>query len=188
MDKKKNMITITAILSLLLIIPLTTGFFGIDDALSDALGRERGPPKQAWYDVKQWEVDFCEKWGGTSSSIESGTGPVGTDSTFITHNRIISLQAERTDIIPTALRVPGLNVTVYEVAWYVQPFRSDDDINYEVYLIDERGHLSVLDSGNANYYNPAKGYQANSSSINFTKAEIKFWNEEITMRLNVTIV
>ncbi|MBW2965075.1 hypothetical protein KY363_06465 [Candidatus Woesearchaeota archaeon] len=163
---------------------LTAGFFGIDDALSDALGRERGPPKNAWYDVAQWEIDFCMRYGGTSDVMESGVGIIAQDSSYITRNRIVTLQAEKDAYGPAS----SLNVTVYETAWFVQPFMADDDITYEVRLLGSRGESYLVDSGSSNYYNPGRGYAANSTDINFTKAELIFYNEEISEKLTVEIV
>jgi hypothetical protein len=182
--------TITTFLVCILAVLLLAAVGSGDAASSFGLARDRGVPKTDWYDVAQWEIDFCMNWGGTTKTVESGVGKMAKEATFISHNRIFALQAERSELTPSVKdkKLLSDSVVVYEVGWFVQPYEFDKDANYEIYLIGEDGDSIVLDSGNANYYNPSKGYYANESSVNFTKATLKVWNDDFEQDLEVDVV
>ena len=186
---KKSLFRTMALVFILVV--LASNSFGgpFDLYTSEALDRNRGPPKTDWYELADWEVKVCMAWGGADKVITSGVGTMKSEASLITNNRIVSIQAERSNVIPSiAKNISYEESSVYEVAWYVMPFEADDDLNYEVNLISEDGDSMLLDTGNANYYNPAKGYAANASDINFTQATIKVWNEDFNKELTVAVV
>ena len=90
---------IIVLVMLVLFAPLTESFMFVDTLLAEGLGRERGVPKTDWYEVADWEIEYCMNQGGTDEVIESGVGTMGTEKSFITLNRIITIQAEKNNII-----------------------------------------------------------------------------------------
>jgi len=173
---------------MLFVVVLCSGASG--DFLYDGLGRTLGVPTTEWYEVADWEISACMKWGGSKNTVTTGAGTMSSESSYVEIDRVISLQAERNIISPTVLGdTTGLeSAEVIEVAWFIRPMKFDDDINYEVSLIKENGMKEVIASGNANFYNPGREYAAKSDETDFTKAELKFWNEDINKNLVVDIV
>ncbi|MFH1669776.1 MAG: hypothetical protein ABIA62_07660 [Candidatus Woesearchaeota archaeon] len=181
---KKILNTTLFFILMLLIIPMTAG------QLDPLLDRESGVPTTNWYEVADWEVNFCMDRGGTSASIEHGSGTIGDETRLITHNRILSIQAERNDIIPSSDNVALINsgAVVYEIAWFVQPLQVDEDLSYEITKQNSYGITTTVDSGNANFVNPARGYVAEESSENLTSVVLRVWGLSFEESLQVDVV
>ncbi len=187
--KKKYKLNISILLIILLLPQLTTG--GVGTLWTDKLlDRDSGVPTTDWYEVADWEIDFCMNKGGTSASIEHGSGTVGDETRLITHNRILSIQAERNDIIPSSDNVQLIEAgaVVYEIAWFVQPLAKDEDLNYEIIATMSTGLTTSLDSGNANFVNPARGYIAEESTQNMTSVQLNVWGIGFVDALTVDVV
>lgn len=188
---KKRMLFLVSLLACMLLINTALAGGGIWDLyLGDALDRPTGPPKTDWYEVAEWEVDYCMAWGGESKSTTASASKIGGETSLISHNRILTIQAEKSEVLPSETTDKlGLNYSyIYEVSWYVMPFKDDDDLNYEVYMLDDYSRAYVIDSGNANFYNPGKGYAINQSEASLSKAVLKVWNEDFNKVLEVPIV
>ncbi len=160
---------------------MSNGLFYVDNYISSGMDRESGIPKTDWYDVADWEVEVCMKWGGPNKLIDSGVGTMSNEKSIVDYTRVATIQAEKTDIIPSSGNEQLVNVgaTVYEVAWFIRPLETDKDMSFEVSLIKQYGQPEVIDSGSANYFNPARSYRALPNEGNYTKAKLKFWSAQI---------
>lgn len=189
-EMKKTIMSFVLLICIALLAPLSNGGAGTLYT-EDLLNRETGSPRTDWYEVEDWEIEFCYSWGGLGRVEEGGIGSMSNTNQYITHNSIATLQAEVHEMVP-ALEGESLvdaGVYVYEVGWFIQPF-NEDDTNYEVYIVRSSGSKELLASGNCNYYNPSRDYYAVESEEKgeYTKAYMKFWNEDEDFELEVPIV
>jgi len=152
--------------------------------LNDLFAGNLGVPFTNWYDVADWETKVCFDWGGDTDPNEVFGETMQGE---IYHNLVVTIQAQVRDPIPEEYEA-HVGERLYEVAWYVQPTETDEDMNYEVYLSQRYGGKKVLASGNANYVNGFRDYFAEYSNANYTKAVLRYWNTRTDDTLEVPVI
>ena len=90
------------------------------------------PVEDNWYEVHDWEIDVCRKWGGPENMIK-GTS---TYSNFVSQ-LTATIQAEK-DVLDN-------DTIVYKYSYFVMPF-DVSKANYSIYF--ESGNFSGNVSGN----------------------------------------
>lgn len=144
-----------------------------------------GNPFTNWYEVADWETKVCFDWGGDKDPNEVFTETMVGD---VFHNLVVTLQAEVRDPLPEEFD-DHPDEKLFEVSWFIQPTELESDISYEVYLIGPLGTKKVIGSGSANYINGFRDYYVEFSEINYTKAKLQYWNENIRVQeLEVPVV
>jgi hypothetical protein len=146
------------------------------------LSGNHGNPVTNWYEISQWEVAVCFDWGGTRAASETSSTNIDAD---YYHNLVATLQAEISSPLDDTSVSAGKNV--YEVAWFIQPSDTDESINFEVYIFSS-GLGEVIGSSSANYVNGFRDYYVIESEKNYTKAVMKYWNDEREGELEVPFV
>lgn len=107
-----------------------------------------------WYEVEDWEVEVCSKWGGAKEA-ESHTG--GVYSTEF-DEMAATVQASMENISNE-----DEEMYVYEVSWYLQPMEGSEE--YKVSLGGENSE--TIKKGSAPSTTGDSGYYAeeNSSTV-----------------------
>lgn len=130
------------------------------------------PRIDVWYQVEDWELEVCRKWGGTTDSYNIVSGPTYLSQTTVT------LQGEKSEKMPD-------DTTLYEVAWYIED-ATNRSLEYAVRLRNSEtvetkrivGKTSV--GGNE----AASGYEAEYLSEEYDQVQLGYAfedAEEITM-------
>lgn len=88
------------------------------------------PVEDDWYDVHDWELDVCMKWGGPENTIAGSS----SYSKYI-NQLTATIQAEKETIVD--------NKTLYKYSYYVMPATPDKKVNYSIELVN-----SSLDNKN----------------------------------------
>ncbi|MBN1544253.1 hypothetical protein JW898_02210 [Candidatus Woesearchaeota archaeon] len=135
-------------------------------------GGMTGNPFTNWYEVADWEVKVCFDWGGERDPNQVFGDTLQGD---IYHDTVIAIQAGADNPLPEEF-ANHVGERLYEVSWFVQPTQTDEDMNFEVFLVDALGGKKVIGSGNSNYVNGFRDYFVEYSSANYTKASIHYWN------------
>jgi len=104
-----------------------------------------------WYDVEDWEIAVCSKWGGAGEP-QSYSGMGFTATGIASGLETVTLQGQK-----TVYNIEGQNSSViYEASWYYQPFVGSK--SYRVYLAKgARKELifegsSTAQTGDGNYH------------------------------------
>jgi hypothetical protein len=123
-----------------------------------------------WYEVQDWEIEVCSKWGGTASVQQTGANAEGQSYLYAT---TITLQAQKT----VMMSENESNSTIYEVAWYFRPLKKEQ--TYTIELIgdgtEQIYHASASpEKGDANY-------QAIESSQEYESARISYESGSLTV-------
>ncbi|RME17607.1 MAG: hypothetical protein D6797_02190 [Bdellovibrio sp.] len=153
------------IIVLLLIILIPSSFALITTVNED--------PRIDWYEVSDDDLAVCLAWGGTENTITSTTKGEVSGPDFLTE-LTIAVQASKT---------PKPNgQSLYEVAWYVQPF--EGTVDYNVSLVSENSSLLIASASSVAQAG-SSGYFANYSATNYTTITLKHSLGEIS---NIPIV
>ncbi len=183
MEKDMKTRFVMCALVLIICVPAISSTDWYDWLYGGELSVVHGNPVTDWYDISQWEVDVCFDWGGTEDPNQVSQNNVGGD---YYHNLIVSLQAEVSD--PLRRLDVGSEGMVYEVAWFIQPTRMDETMNFEVYMVDENRVRELVESSSSNFVNGFRGYHVAESSVNYTRATLRYWNENKEGELEVPFV
>lgn len=85
------------------------------------------PSKLPWYEVQQWELDVCSKWGGRTQAEQS----TAEDTTTAYGDATVSLQARK---------IKGNNEALYEITYFIESYTLDTD--YIIRLTNEKKGLT----------------------------------------------
>ncbi|MFC1741282.1 hypothetical protein ACFL3V_01980 [Nanoarchaeota archaeon] len=122
-----------------------------------------------WYDVSDWEIDFCSSWGGTRDEQQSMGGETSStamhditslDYTATLQAEVIILE-EGEDILPA-------DTKVYAISWYLQPVA--ESLQYEIIAYYDDGTTWLVESASATPFTGYDGYAAVESNETMTKA------------------
>ncbi|MCK4669896.1 MAG: hypothetical protein KAT43_01740 [Nanoarchaeota archaeon] len=117
-----------------------------------------------WYAVADWELEVCQKWGGTGTEEGSVSGRFRAQ-TDIVQSTTITLQARKT--LPP--QTTPQDVT-YELAWYVEPAFAS--IAFNLYL---KGPPNLLvANGTADFQAPSSGYWSGDLPGNYSEAILNY--------------
>ncbi|MBW3013849.1 hypothetical protein KY335_01240 [Candidatus Woesearchaeota archaeon] len=123
-------------------------------------------PIANWYAVQDWELDVCNKWGGTvTDGTVSGRFRAQTD---IIQSTTVTLQAHK---------IVGPQNATYEIAWYVEPAMNAMAIS--IYLKGTQNFLVA--NGTADFRAPSVGYWAGDLPANYSEAIIQFSGETLSV-------
>jgi hypothetical protein len=86
-------------------------------------------PRTSWYDVEDWEVDVCSKWGGHGLAEQSAA--IEGEVTF--GDMTFAVQAQKSRLF---------NNTLYEIAFYIESFSAVS--HYDLSLVNEPKALKKL--------------------------------------------
>lgn len=119
-DSKKTAVTLIAIL---LVVPMVTAAFL----------QPKSPKTLPWYQVDDWEIDVCSKWGGRKAAeIYETTGrfPYGAASYTMQGRKTRQHQAP----------------TIYEIGYYIEAFSIP--LEYKLYLLNDETQDAKYIDGN----------------------------------------
>ncbi len=114
------------------------------------------PRVDGWYEVSDWELDVCTKWGGTG---RAQSGHISQEGETRISQLEVTLQAYKAEYEGN---------TLYEVAWYIKPFRGEEE--YTV-LLDGDQELEIY-AGSATNTAGDNGYDARHMNASFESATI----------------
>ena len=143
----------------------------------EELERNHGAPTGDWYEVDDWEIDFCTGYAGTLNPEESSGGRMVNTQLSVSTKNTIALQAQSQPVIPSSA-INSSKLTLYEVSWFVQPVLATDGLTYEVWMVSVEEGWTSLESDDADYINGYRGYKAFESSNNYTFAKIKYQDND----------
>ncbi|NQU79561.1 hypothetical protein HQ545_07365 [Candidatus Woesearchaeota archaeon] len=143
-----------------------------------------GVPYTEWYDVAEWETKVCFDWGGDSDPNQISNEQLSVD---IFHDLVVTIQAQVSNPLPGDIGF-DTDELLYEISWFIQPVTGGEDMTYEVYLMDDMSASQLLDTDSATYERPGRGYFAEYSSHNYTKAKIKYINPRTDDELEVRVI
>ncbi|MBU1946852.1 MAG: hypothetical protein KKC54_07855 [Nanoarchaeota archaeon] len=126
-----------------------------------------------WYEVEDWELDVCSKWGGTEEAQSGAT----TSSKFYLSQTTLSLQARK-----QIYGLDQINETknLYTASWYLEPMEEKE---YKIELIG--ASPKTIGSGTASYESPANGYYADYHNETYTDIKMTYGDEWINVPIIV---
>ena len=148
--KLKLKILVIVLLSLMLIL-LTK---------ADSSRRLHDPRVDNWYQVSDWELDVCSKWGGTGRAQSGTTNQEG-------ETRLSQLE-----VTLQGFKMQVEDEILYEIAWYLKPFSGEEE--YTVTLVG-KDRLEVY-SGSASSTAGSNGYDARyvDANVSYDTVELKY--------------
>lgn len=168
MMKKEKIIVI------LVLIVLSTNLvaaFSIWDAIFKS-EEEVNPIIPEWYGFKDWEINECRTWGGTTMASSGGSTTTNIKLSEIT----ISLSAEKEEFKFNS----SYNKTLYKVSYYIQPLT---DTKYAVRLYNTENHNESLlvDKTDVTYDSPKKDYFTIETENIYDVAQLWYGSGTLTM-------
>jgi hypothetical protein len=125
------------------------------------------PRVDDWYDVSDWEVEVCSKFGGY---LEAGI------SSFLS-------AAKPVDQLSYTLQAKSKSnpdgQSLYEVSYYIQPV--DQAIAYKISLISIRGDAPLVIAQGSAESSGAYGYKAEYSAANYSFASLELEDNSLTV-------
>ena len=139
------------------------------------------PRVNNWYDIRDWELDICQKYGGTDQSSTGSTvangGTTATSAngfgTSSLSQGTITIQGRR-----QSYNIAGYNETLYEVSWYIESFTQE---SYTIELID--GTAQEVQSGTVTPPTLGSGSFADYVTGDFTSVKLAVGSQELTVPL-----
>ncbi len=117
-----------------------------------------------WYDVEDWEVEVCSKWGGLAD-VQKHAGTITGDTAL--HKLAATIQGEKIRI-----GAGDEEKTVYEIAWYIQPVSGQEKFTVEVY---GQSGKKEIEKGTAPATTGTSGYYViDDTSSDYTNAVLKY--------------
>jgi len=105
-------------------------------------------PTIDWYDVEDWELQVCDKWGGVEE-LNDGT----TSAKIYLSQMVITLQAEK-----VVFQLDETDYTTqYKIGWYFAPYQ--DDYIYSVHLEGD-SQIWLVDEESADQASGKSGFKA----------------------------
>ena len=117
--------------------------------------------KLPWYEIEDWEVDTCSKWGGRTEAekITTEQQPESYGDMSIT------IQARKTK---------SRNETLYRVSYYLESFSATTD--YTIRLINKQtGQQKEITHGTLEPGIGTTDYWVQNLKESYTTAEIKYY-------------
>ncbi|MBN2457607.1 hypothetical protein JXB31_00575 [Candidatus Woesearchaeota archaeon] len=108
-----------------------------------------------WYDVSDWEVEVCSRWGG-GNQPQSYSGPGLTATSIAGNFETVTVQGQKT---VTDFR--GEKTYLYEASWYYQPMTGSR--SYKVYLM-RNSHKKQIYEGSSTAQTGDGNYDAEKYS------------------------
>ncbi len=133
-------------------------------------GRDPPVPQKQWYEVEQWEIEYCSKFGGSVSPQSSA--------------EVISSQVSQlTATLQGSRKKQQDNTTLYEVSYYIQPISSS--IPYVVEVLGKSNGTTInrtIDRGTA-YPSGTADYAAFYSEENYNRARMNYGGSILLVEL-----
>ena len=121
--------------------------------------------KLPWYEVSDWEVDACSKWGGRTETEHITTEQPAQSYGDMT----ITIQARKTK---------AQNETLYEVTYFLESYSATTD--YKIKLVHQKtGAVKEITSGTLGPANGATDYWAQNLKENYDTAVIEYYKGSI---------
>ena len=116
-----------------------------------------------WYQVEDWEVDVCSKWGGTEFAGQAATTsgrkvPFATMSATVQGKKFKTLEGN----------------FVYEAAWYIESYA--EVTNYEITFINSKEPQArhQIDAGALSPESGAQGYDTYDLTEDYTHIKLQY--------------
>jgi hypothetical protein len=160
MNKKNFVIAVFLVITVLIVALEAKASYTPSDKTSTSEDDANKKYEFDWYAVEPWEVDVCSKWGGITAPEESASGQKNILNQ-LSQDFVMTLQAQKT--------VTPDKKFVYEVGYYLQPTRLEEQIVYEI--IFKRNGLAdkSVASATADMYNNFAGYYLEKLDENYTE-------------------
>ncbi len=157
---KKNKIT-TILAAIVLLSTITAGYV-FEISTQNMQSRLKLP----WYDVADWEVDACAKWGGRTESQQITTQQPAQSYGDMT----LTIQAKK---------IKSKNETLYEVTYFIQSYSATTD--YTIKLENKKtGSTKEITRGTLGPENGATNYWAQTLQQDYDTAIIEYYKGRIT--------
>jgi len=133
---------ILIILGMMMMVPVTFSDPTIDD----------------WYDVEDWEIEVCSKYGGTAEAQTGVTAKAQGDAYM--YQTTVTLQGQKSK---------SGDSYIYETAWYFRPMNEDQE--YSIELIgpgvskEIYKNAATKELGDSNYHAEESNVQYDSVKI-----------------------
>ncbi|MBU1005166.1 MAG: hypothetical protein KJ561_05025 [Nanoarchaeota archaeon] len=137
--------------------------------MSAAIVIAAGVKLDDWYEVEDWELEVCSKWGGTEEA-QSGAS---SSSPIYLSQITLTLQGKK-----EAYSVPNAT-TLYKASWYLEPTAK---VSYKVELIGN-DMSEKIGEGEASYDAPAQGYYADYLDAGFSYVKMTYGGKWIQVPL-----
>lgn len=162
--KTKKIIWISILLMVLLVTPIKSG--ETYQYFMDGEIYSFNPRIDNWYDVEDWELEVCRKWGGTPSAYNVDNGPTYLSQTTIT------LQGEKSEKLPD-------ETTMYEVAYYIED-AMNRSLEYAVglYNPNTEEYKRIVGITSLSENEAASGYEAYYLSEEYTQVDLGYVLED----------
>ena len=125
------------------------------------------PPatKLPWYDIQDWELDVCSKYGGRTQSIQTTT----PDPSISYGDISITIQARKTKT---------LNETLYQISYFLESYTATT--NYILRLTNQKtGATKEITRGDLEPGNGATDYWTQYLPEDYTTLTFNYYKGEI---------
>ncbi|HLD89101.1 MAG TPA: hypothetical protein VI894_02745 [Candidatus Nanoarchaeia archaeon] len=133
-------------------------------------GKDPPAPQKQWYEVEQWEIEYCSKYGGHVSPESSA--------------EVISSQiSQLTATLQGSKKKQSDNTTLYEVSYYIQPISSS--IPYVVEVLGKSNGTTInktISRGTA-YPSGTADYEAFYSEENYNQVRMTYGGNVLSVEL-----
>lgn len=140
---------------------MTTAFAGFMEI--------RRPQTLPWYQVENWEIDVCSKWGGRQAAEHyetTGRFPYGAASYTMQGKKIRQYKAP----------------TIYQIGYYIESFSIP--LDYKLYLVnDETQKTKYIEGSVLGLGNAVSDYLVHESEEEFTHIRLLTPGSTITTPL-----
>lgn len=163
MEKLRGMIIVRRMNKIALVVIVCVAIILL--ALSGSSQLSGRQSKLPWYEVEDWEVDVCSKFGGRSESENSETFQFAPSYGDMT----ITLQARRTK---------SRNETLYEVSYFIESYSATTD--YKILLKNQKTNAEKeISRGNLGPASGATDYWTQSLKEEYTIAIVEYYKGRI---------
>ncbi len=120
------------------------------------------PRVDDWYEVEDWEIEICSKWGGTGQA-ETRSGAVMQTPL---HEMAATVQGEYEE-----LEAEEGKTRIYEFSWYLQPIGGQESFSVTIKGDEE---LVIADGTAAPAFGNAGYHAIEETDINYTSVVLEY--------------
>lgn len=132
-----------------------------------------------WYNIAQWEFDVCSEWGGLDAPKDSASGEENILEQ-ITQDWVLTAQGTK--------KLTPEGTFIYQVGYYIQPTRVEDQIIYKIKLVSDSGEQETIAEETADIYNAFSGYYSDKLDGNYSQVEVSFSYKSTNKKYNFILV
>ncbi|MFW6013721.1 MAG: hypothetical protein ACOCZ6_01530 [Nanoarchaeota archaeon] len=122
------------------------------------------PRVDDWYEVEDWEIEICSKWGGTGQAERHSGAVMQTPL----HEMATTVQGEYTEYDSEE---EGEKTRIYEFSWYLQPIGGQ-----ESYTVTAKGDedFVIADGTAAPAFGDAGYHATEETDVNYTSVVLEY--------------